>query len=161
MAKFKITINGNDQIKRALTNPQLVDGPIRGFLEASVFTVEAKAKELAPVDRGRLRQTIRGSVKRRVTGLIGLVRAGVRYAPFVEFGTRPHWPPRGALQPWARRHGFPAGKVGDFLVRRKIAQKGTDAQPFMEPAIKDSRGKIEGFLVVAGRQIERMWERGF
>ena len=72
-----------------------------------------------------------------------IVEARARYSAAVEFGTRPHWPPRGALQPWARRHGFPSGAVGDFLVRRKIAREGTDPQPFMEPAVQDSRRDIE------------------
>ncbi len=159
MAEFKITLQGNKEIQDALSKgTKKFREPVRRFLDRSVKQVEAKAKEKAPVDRGRLRSSIR-SFTRQVPQPRGIVRAGVPYAPYVEFGTRPHWPPLSAMQPWARRHGFPAGRVGAFLVARAIARHGTKPQPYMEPALKESEDDINKFLDMASEEIEQLWER--
>ena len=142
------------RVMEALNDPKLVMGPIRDFLWRSALTVEARAKQNAPVDTNRLRNSIRPTIE-PTRAMIG---PHTSYAAFVEFGTRPHWAPRGALQPWARRHGFPAGAAGDDLVRRAIARRGTRAQPYMQPALEDSRADIEAFLSDAGRDIEEQWE---
>lgn len=151
---YRVTMN-SEQVRRALADPNVSREPILRFLRRSAFTVEARAKEKAPVDRGRLRNSISHRIDEQQVRAV--VFAGVNYAADVEFGMRPHWPPVGALQPWARRHGFPAGPAGDFLVRRAIARRGTKAQPFMKPALDESLQDIEGFLELAGREIEQAW----
>lgn len=88
-------------------------------------------KQEAPVDRGRLRQSIQ----------ITKVRDGfkvfpsVDYAAFVQHGTDPRKVPIEHLKVWARR------KLGQesaaYAVREKIAKKGTDANPFITRAIKN------------------------
>lgn len=56
------------------------------------------------------------------------------HAPYVEFGTPPHWPPIEPLLGWARR------VLGDesaaYAVQRAIAENGTDPQPFFRPGIE-------------------------
>jgi HK97 gp10 family phage protein len=153
MTQIRMKIE-SEAILRALRDPALVEGPVRDFLEASASVVERSAKENAPVDTGRLRNSIVSGVRH----LTAVVEAKVKYAPFVEFGTRPHWPPISALQLWARRHGFPA-RGGAFLVARSIAQTGTKAQPFMEPALRSNERRISRFLDIAVRGIERRWSR--
>jgi len=60
------------------------------------------------------------------------VKAEAPHAIYIEYGTLPHWAPIAPLKAWARR------KLGDegaaYAVQRKIAEKGTKAKPFMEPA---------------------------
>jgi HK97 gp10 family phage protein len=155
MMEITFKVKGAERLSAALRDPALVEGPIRDFLEASGSVVERSAKTKAPVDTGRLKNSIISTVQ----GLRAVVVAGVKYAPFVEFGTRPHWPPLSAMQPWARRHGFPAGRAGAFLVARAIAQRGTKAQPFMEPALRENESRINRFLDIAARNIERRWSR--
>lgn len=62
------------------------------------------------------------------------------YAPFVEKGTRPHFPPVEALRGWARR------VLGDesaaWAVARKIAREGTEPQPFVKPGIDTMRAAL-------------------
>lgn len=55
-----------------------------------------------------------------------------KYAIYVEEGTRPHWPPRDALQGWADRHNIPV-----FLVQRAIARKGTEPRKMFERTFED------------------------
>jgi HK97 gp10 family phage protein len=58
------------------------------------------------------------------------------YSVFVEYGTFPHWAPIAPLKEWCRI------KLGDeslaYAVQKKIAVKGTPAQPFMEPAMEST-----------------------
>lgn len=51
------------------------------------------------------------------------------YARYVEEGTRPHWAPIAPLKLWARRVLGDEGAA--YAVQRKIAQEGTDPQPFV------------------------------
>lgn len=151
---IKVTIS-DAELRKALSDPELVAGPVRDFLLKSALTVEARAKETAPVDTGRFR----ASIKHQVEHTQAIVGSNVEYAPFIEFGSRPHWPPRGALQPWARRHGFPPGLEGDFLVRQTIARRGTRARHVFQRALDHSRGTINGFIEEMKLAIRQRWER--
>lgn len=144
------------RIRRLIKDPQFILGPLKEFFAKSTLAIEAEAKERAPVDTGRLR----GSIQSRLQPTRAFVRANVQYASHVEFGTRPHWPPLEALQPWARRHGFPAGRTGAFLVARAIARRGTRARPFMRPGANAALPRIRLFLQELGRAIEQRWRRG-
>ena len=152
--EIRLTID-DAALRRAIQDPQLIAGPVKDFLAKSALTVESGAKLVAPVDTGRLRASITSDLK----PTRALVKAAVFYAAHVEFGTRPHWPPIAALQPWARRHGFPAGRLGAFLVARAIAKRGTRAQPFMRPALERALTPIRGFLRELAADIERRWKR--
>lgn len=154
--EIKFRIEGSERLQKAFKDPRLVQGPIRRFLEKSGRTVEGAAKENVVVDTGRLRS----SITTKVETDRAIVGSNVKYAPYVEFGTRPHFPPLSAMQPWARRHGFPAGMRGAFLVARKIAKRGTEAKPFLLPAFNKSAGAIRRFLEDAANEIERRFSRG-
>ncbi len=52
------------------------------------------------------------------------------HGPYVEWGTKPHFPPLDALEGWARRHGFDSA----WPIAKKISEKGTPAKPFLLPA---------------------------
>lgn len=151
MSQITIHITGDEELKRALRNPALLDKPIRDFLEKATRNIEGRAKELAPVDTGRYRSSISSEVKDRQ----GSVISGVAYGRFIEYGTRPHWPPVVALQPWARRHGFPSA----FLVARAIARRGTRAKKVFEKALDGSMGSIKGFVSDMGDDIVDQWRR--
>jgi HK97 gp10 family phage protein len=103
------------------------------------MVVERDAKINAPVDTGRLRASITPEV-RRGNPIEGIVGSNVDYAPYMELGTRPHWPPWGAGTPlavWAKRHGISA-----YLVARAIAKKGTKARRFLQAAYEDNKQRV-------------------
>ena len=52
------------------------------------------------------------------------------HGPYVEYGTKAHFPPLKALEKWAKDHGFDSA----WPVALKISKKGTPAQPFLLPA---------------------------
>ena len=69
--------------------------------------------------------------------VIGVVGSNVLYAPYVETGTKPHWPPISAVETWARRHG-----MNPYLVARAISRKGTKPIRYLESAFAANENKI-------------------
>ena len=111
----------------ALTGPPMVAGMRRATL-----LVQGAAKRKAPVDTGRLRASITPEVQTRADGVVGIVGSNVKYAPFVELGTRAHFVPAQYIGRWARRHGLPEGGL---VVSGK-------AQPFLQPAFEENAERI-------------------
>lgn len=68
-----------------LQGPQ---GPVAKDLVKIGLRVERKAKQLAPVDTGRLRSSITSTVGQDSQGLYATVGTNVHYARHIEFGTR-------------------------------------------------------------------------
>lgn len=108
--------------------------------------VLSQAKALAPSD---LRQ-LAGSLNKQVSAKNAVVGTNIEYAPYVEFGTRPHAAPISALQGWADRHGIPVGAVW-----MSIKKKGTKAQPFLLPSLTGNIRKI--IAVFAKNNIKVKW----
>lgn len=52
------------------------------------------------------------------------------YGPYVEYGTKPHFPPPDALEDWAKRHGFESA----WPICIVIAKRGIPAKPYLLPA---------------------------
>jgi len=56
----------------------------REVIRKTTFDVEARAKQLVPVDTGLLRNSIQSEFE---SDLVGIVFTNTKYAPFVEYGT--------------------------------------------------------------------------
>jgi HK97 gp10 family phage protein len=140
---MSMRIEGDERLKRALREfPEAAKRGARRGMKRGMIRVQRAARENVSVDRGRLRGSIAYEVRESRDGIRGVVGSAVRYAPFVEFGTVPHWPPIDALIPWAERHGFPPGRSGAFLVARAIARRGTRAVNFLRDAVKDEQRNV-------------------
>ena len=155
MPDVRIRIQGDDELRRAMNNPEFVRGPLRDFLQRAAFVIESQMKQKVVVDTGRLR----ASITTNVGPMAASIGPTVDYAAFVEYGTRPHWAPPGALQPWAGRHGFPQGARGDFLMRWIIARRGTRPHPFLKRTAQASIGQIRGLISRLQQDIEKGWRR--
>jgi len=105
---------------------------LKKVLFRAMIDMQKIAKQKSPVDTGRLRNSIKlfpsspGAIKY-------ILAATVDYAGDVEYGTAPHFVSAKELKDWARR------KLGDENVAGAVAEKirrvGTNAQPFMRPAL--------------------------
>ena len=83
--EIKITLRNEKEIMRYLeTRPQKMKEELNRAVKKSVFAIERQTKIYAPVRTGRLRSSVRS----RSYDLKGEVGVGVRYAIFVELGTR-------------------------------------------------------------------------
>lgn len=108
---------------------------VRGEVFASGHDVRTEAQSrlrgkggLRAWDLGNLANSIR--VDLIEGGTIAEVGPEAPYGPFVELGTRPHFPPPDALEGWAKRHGFDSA----WPICRAIAKRGLKAKPFLFPA---------------------------
>lgn len=110
--------------------------------------IAADAKQRAPKDVGFLAASI--DVTQEENGLAAVIYSSAAYAPYVEFGTRPHHPPPSALAGWARRHGMPGA---EFAIARKIAERGTKPQPFLFPAYEEHRNEYVKAMKEALREL--------
>lgn len=93
------------------------------------------AREYVPTGvTGTLSQSIQaGDVVVTDDNIVAFVVANADYASFVEFGTRPHFPPIEALRDWCAK--FLGDESLAFVVARAISRRGTLAHPFMGPAL--------------------------
>ena len=98
-----------------------------------------RAREKVPVDTGNLRANIRVERPREYQRVVHTGEA--EYAPYVEFGTGPHFPPIAPLRRWAYH------KLGDeraaYAIARAIARAGTEAQPFMRPSFQEEAPRLK------------------
>lgn len=172
MGNFEVTvvIKGGDTLRRALNPAQLAGGAARRFLDRWGIATASRARERAPVDRGRLRNSLTNETDPGPDPLSA--RVGTNLSPeaeAMEFGTGllsdgpnrsgvRHVPPPAALDGWARRHGI-AG--GGFVVARAIARRGgLKPRRYLRGAVKDTEPRINDWLDLMAREIEADAARG-
>lgn len=109
---------------------------IRDKIMKEIYTAGIKVQTEA---RKRLKQTKAWDTGHAATSILverspdgATVEVGptAPYAPYIEFGAKPHFPPPDALEDWARRHGFDSA----WPICRAIAKRGIKANPFLFPA---------------------------
>jgi len=102
---------------------------IKDEIEASGREIELQAKKLAPVDLGKLRQSINYS--KTDAGLGAMVSVNVSYAAYQEFGT-------GGLVnvPEELR------ELAEIYKGKGVRQINLRPQPFLYPAFVDGRKKL-------------------
>jgi hypothetical protein len=129
------TVEGMDELQRrldAIGNPRQALGKI-GLM------VVARAKELVPRQTGNLGRTIRlGQVTDTNVQVLAGGQAGVGYAQFVEFGTKPHVirPRNKKILAWGknRRLSGNARSGSEMIFAHEVNHPGTRAQPYLMPA---------------------------
>ncbi len=111
---------------------------VKGQLEDIARELVNEMKIEAPTDTGRLKQSIQiiGSAEDKL-----YVGTSVKYAAYIQFGTRPHYPPIQPLKKWVRRK-LNAEESVAYAVQRKIGAKGTEPNPFVDRAIEKVRRKF-------------------
>lgn len=136
-------------------DPKILRGPLTKFLRRSGLTVEGGAKERAPVDTGLLRSSITTELDKSALPLFVKVGTNVPYAPYQEFGTgllaegQPalggrHWPPAGALQIWAERHGFESGGAVAYAIGMRGGLRG---KRYLTGSLEDNTQKVYSYLI--------------
>ena len=115
--------------------------PMLDAMRRATMLVVTDAKKLSPVDTGRLRSSITPEIRARGNDVLGVAGSNVLYAPYVETGTRPHFPPPAALRVWARRHG-----VSAYAVAVGISRRGTKGVLYMQRAFDQNQGQIKRLI---------------
>ena len=149
-----ITVTGMDELIKKCNDPAVLNEPMRGFFTNATLEVQRNVQTFAPVDTGQLRASITTLVDTAPMPLFGLIGTNLQphYAPDMEYGTPPHYPPIAALIGWAHRHG-----MNPYALQRKIARYGTSPRQFFQKGAQASMGKIDSLLQAAGQAIEDKW----
>ena len=125
------TLKGSKELRTALKKvcAEKVER-VRKEVYASALDIQKKAKENLKEtwDTGNAANTL--IVDRSHNGLNAQIEATAPYAVYIEFGTKPHFPPPDALEGWAKRHGMDSA----WPICLAIAKHGTPAHPFLLPA---------------------------
>lgn len=143
-----IIIEGIDTTKANLKRIDRQLSNMRKPMQKATNLVAGVAQNNAPVDTGKLKSSILPSVSSSGSTTTGVVGSSVAWAPFMELGTRPHFPPISALQGWADRHGMNA-----FVVARTIARRGLKARRYLQRALDDNRRRIINIFIEAVNKI--------
>jgi HK97 gp10 family phage protein len=157
MATRGITVKGLAELQKKMT--QMVtelDGPpmFNAMREASLIIQRAARRNLRPwrgpgtggADTGRLKASIIPDVRQVGEGNYqGVVGTNVFYAPYQEFGTRPHFVPKRYIGTWARRHGL--GDRGVFVSGKALR--------FMGRAFDENEGRVQTIIERAVATIVR------
>jgi HK97 gp10 family phage protein len=126
------------------------DKAISSVINKVAFDIHADAKRNSPVTGGFLRSKI---VLQKCTerSLHAEVRSDAEYGIFVEYGRKPGkgppFEPVNLIKEWVIKKGI-AGRNSKqlnqiaFLIGRKIAKKGTKAQPYMTPAYEKNKNEL-------------------
>lgn len=93
-----------------------------------------------------LKNSIRGIVQQNGKYIVISIELE-DYWKYVEYGTKPHFPPLSVIKKWISvkpvlPRPLPSGKLPTanqlaYLIGRKISKQGTKAQPFLKPTIND------------------------
>lgn len=158
MAKATVTVKGAKELQKKLEQvaKDISGAPLINATRDATLLVQRGAKQLAPVDTGRLRASIIPEIVKQVKSIQGIVGSNLSYAPYMEFGTgtvvgrAPHRPPSDALNVWARRHGIPSG----YLVARAIGRRGgLEGYKYLTGSLRMNTPKIERIFACAVRRV--------
>jgi HK97 gp10 family phage protein len=138
-------VSGLKEFQKGITNAQSgnMQKHFSSAMEDSVRTIASRAKRNAPSFRGDLQISIKGIVERWNKGIVGTPRS-MRYARYVEEGTRPHYVPARALFAWAKFKGKGVGFA--YAVAKTIEKKGSKAHPFLKPAFESEQNQVLKFF---------------
>lgn len=144
---FKVVeLKGVEKLLQGLERVASAPQRVHGALVKTGMVVQANARAnldlKGTTNTGRLSQSI--VVDDRPFDKSVIVGTNVHYAPYVEFGTRPHMPPVEPLVEWAhlKLHDDKAG----YKIARAIAKRGTKPKPFMRPAVKVGQKFLDAYV---------------
>lgn len=140
MIGIKVSVSTNKKITEELLNK------FDNGLDDLADFILTRSQELCPVDEATLKKS--GHTD-KTTPFSKSVYYDAVHAAWIEYGTRPHWPPIEPLAAWAVRvlqvPKAEARQVG-YLIARKIAAVGTEPQPFLRPAV--DLGKVKAVEII-------------
>lgn len=147
--QITVRIAGLEELQGKLQSSR-ADKPVARFLDRASIYLQREARRVAPIDSGRLRNSIGIESPNTRMRRIG---PNVEYGEDVEFGTRPHMPPPGELADWSRKRG-----LSEYAVSMKISIYGTKAQPYMQPAADATEMYIPTLIPVLAAEIESAFQ---
>ena len=145
--------------------PQIVQDGLAAVMYEAVALLEREVKKITPTGvygaKGGLKSTVHGEVVGKGTPMLkGIVAHGSAYGDVVEKGRTAgkKMPPEGVLLRWIEvKMGLPEveAKRLEFVIRRKIGQKGFPGAAMFGNALENSWPKLRGMFDRAGFEITK------
>lgn len=139
--KIKVEIKGNEELAKLLKDmPRQKRDGMKKVIGDYSLKIQQEAKKNIRQEKAIYTATLVNSIIAELSKIAIEAEVGATavYAPFVEFGTRPHFPPLEALELWAKRHGFASA----WPICKAIAERGLPPRPYLGPAYEKYVGSI-------------------
>ena len=154
--RIDLSDNSRAVVAAFMRSPQVMASEVDLGLKRGALEVGRTERQAAPKAFGTLAQSV---IDRRVASMHHQVTAGVNYALAVERGSGPGGSPsQQTLEDWIRVKGIAPRTPGTttralaFLIGRKIRRRGTPAQPFAEPTLREKQPRV---LQLVRQSLER------
>lgn len=145
--------------------PEIVQSEMYDAVYEAVLFLVAKIKPLVPIGvygaKGGLLSTISEEMHGKGTPHIkGIVTHGSKYGDVIEKGREPgkRWPPEGSLLRWIEVKfgvGETEAKSIEFLVRKKIGEKGFKGAHMFERAFNENFNRLDDIFSRRGFRIAK------
>lgn len=140
-----ITIEGAEEFIGKLA-PSLLVRPLRRLLQRAAIYTQGEARELAPVDTGRLRSSLDYEIDENDPPLWAKVGTSVFYAPYQEYGT-------GAFAEGDTGLGASLGSIGG------PARGGIRPKRYLRGALQKLLGELPALLSQFFTDVADEWSR--
>ena len=109
---------------------EAVQAKVQKEVTRATYAVEGGAKQNSPVKKSFLRNSIRATIKGKLSGQVAV---GAKYGGYVHQGTRPHviLPRNKKMLAWKVGKGYRFAKI--------VHHPGTKANPFLQKAVDKER----------------------
>ena len=139
--EIKVELKGSKELSDLLKRvPKEKEAEVKVEVGDIALKIQARAKlylrAQRAIDTGNLRNTI--LVEFSPTKIEYEIGPTAPYGPYVEYGTKPHFPPMEALEAWVRHHGFESA----WPICKAISERGLEARPYLTPAYEDYEAEL-------------------
>lgn len=153
MISYKIEIKNLAELQSHFRKAPEITG--KRIVEAgnkSLLSLQGTAKQLSPIDSGRLRQSILVSPMRQSgSSFTGSVGTSVDYAAWMERGTGIYGPSGQPIRPKTKKFLAFRGKGGKMVFAKSV--KGVRGRFYMKGAVEQNQRNIDGFFEDAATNI--------
>lgn len=148
MASVSLEWKTGDKPRDVIDDFDTLGGKTKNLtVEASKDTASAvrrHAKANAPVDTGRLRSSIKSTVNVQGPLIRGAIGSNVKYAPYMEYGTRPHKIGYGLRFKWpdappSEKAYFISIGSWPYVMYDTVSHPGTEPTFFLSRAVESQR----------------------
>ncbi len=161
---MKLLVNVKGKILEGKA-PEIMNEKLTSAMYEATMFFEREVKKRTPEgvfgEKGGLKQSIIGEVIEKGSPVVkGVVVSAYSYAEVIEKGRTAGraWPPEGALLRWIEvklGQDEAQAKRLEFVIRRKIGQKGFPGAHMFERALDENMGEIQDIFDRAGFDIAR------
>lgn len=163
--KVRVEVKPPDLAARLARAPGRAAPVLDRMVEDLARQLAYRAKGYAPYQTGALRRSI---VPHRVRmaewEVVAVGNERQPYAAFMEFGTRPHWPPPEPIRDWVRRAPWRFGiRATDerairsiaFWISWAIARRGLAARRYMQRAFEETAARAKATVARYAGELAR------